>query len=137
MKSDEVEHEDFQQPPMKKLKNSQGFENLKKEFMNKEIIEHNKNQEEEILPIEKQLMNSIMEYGMDPENPWRIDKDKEMDLDKENSLHYYYDGMSYWQLPAPEEESDQLILPYIELKDIYYEAPIKEKRKKWLGNIPG
>ncbi|MBW0468531.1 hypothetical protein O181_008246 [Austropuccinia psidii MF-1] len=89
MKSDEVEYEDFKQPPMKKLKHSHGLENIQEEFMNKEIIEDHKHEEEQISPKEKQLMNSIKEYGLDTENPWRIDKEKEMHLDKEIFLNYY------------------------------------------------
>ncbi|MBW0540076.1 hypothetical protein O181_079791 [Austropuccinia psidii MF-1] len=104
--------------------------------MNKEIIEDHKNQEEEISPIEKQLMKFIKEYGLDPENAWRIDKDKEIYLDKESFLKYY-DTISYWQLPTPEEELNYLILPYIEFKYIYYESPIKAKGNKWLSNLPG
>ncbi|MBW0474285.1 hypothetical protein O181_014000 [Austropuccinia psidii MF-1] len=115
MKFDEVGYEDFQQHPIKKLKHYHVLENPKEEFMNEEIIKYHKNQEKEISPIEKQLMKSIMEYYLDPEISWRIDKDKEMNLDKGNSIKYF-DVMSYWKLPEPEEEPDYLILPYIEFK---------------------
>ncbi|MBW0467689.1 hypothetical protein O181_007404 [Austropuccinia psidii MF-1] len=119
MKSDEEEYEYFQQPPMKKLKNSHGCANLKEEFMNKEIIEDHERQKEEISPIEKEHMKSIKEYGLDPESPWRIDKDKEMDFYK-GIFFKFYDEMSYWKIPTCEEEPDYLILPYIEFKSIYY-----------------
>ncbi|MBW0535373.1 hypothetical protein O181_075088 [Austropuccinia psidii MF-1] len=57
-------------------------------------------------------------------------------MDLRNVLNYH-DEISYWQLPKPEEDPDYLIITYIELKEIYYEAPIKEKGKKYLSNLPG
>ncbi|MBW0562071.1 hypothetical protein O181_101786 [Austropuccinia psidii MF-1] len=68
--------------------------------------------EVEVSPLQKDLMKAILSYDLNPKSPWRIDKDKEMDLDKEGFLKYY-DEMSYWQLPTPEEEPDFIILPYI------------------------
>ncbi|MBW0475950.1 hypothetical protein O181_015665 [Austropuccinia psidii MF-1] len=104
---------------MKEVKNSHFFEIPKEDSMNKEISEDHVNQEEEISPIEKELMRSIIEYGLDPEEPWIINKEKKMDFHKENSSKCH-DNLSYWKIPIPEEEPDYLILCYMELKEIYY-----------------
>ncbi|MBW0549392.1 hypothetical protein O181_089107 [Austropuccinia psidii MF-1] len=81
-------------------------------------------------------MNTTLSYDLNTKSPWRIDKDKEMHLDKQIFLKYY-DEMSYWQLPTPEEEPYFIILPYIEIKDIYFEGPSRRKGGKLLKNLPG
>ncbi|MBW0534791.1 hypothetical protein O181_074506 [Austropuccinia psidii MF-1] len=106
----------------KKKKHSHAYENLLKAYNNHDSFKDIKPRlssdsnpeanliEVEVSPLKKDLMNTTLPYDSNPRGPWRIDKDKEMDLDKESFLKYYYQ-MSYWQLSTPEEEPDFIILP--------------------------
>ncbi|MBW0587129.1 hypothetical protein O181_126844, partial [Austropuccinia psidii MF-1] len=141
-------HEISQEPPKKKLKHTHAYSNLWEAYINndylkeiKPILSLDSKPEEnlievEVSPLQKDLMNTILSYDLNTKSPGRIDKDKEMDFDEESFLNYY-DEMSYWKLLTPEEEPDFIILPYIELKDIYFEGPSRGKGGKWFKNIPG
>ncbi|MBW0575428.1 hypothetical protein O181_115143 [Austropuccinia psidii MF-1] len=110
-------HEISQDPPKKKIKPSHAYENLWEAYNNHESLKgikprlssYSKPEENlievEVSPFQKDLMNTILSYDLNPKSPGTIDQDKEMDLDKESFLKYY-DEMSYWQLPTPEEEPD-------------------------------
>ncbi|MBW0536927.1 hypothetical protein O181_076642 [Austropuccinia psidii MF-1] len=100
-----------------KIKHTNPYENLWEAYINHDSLKEIKPRlssdskpeekliELEVPPLQKDLMNTILSYDLNPKSPWRIDKDKEMDFDKRIFLEYYYE-MSYWQLPTPEEEPD-------------------------------
>ncbi|MBW0540601.1 hypothetical protein O181_080316 [Austropuccinia psidii MF-1] len=94
-------YEISQDPPKKKIKHSLAYENLWDTYNNNDSLKEIKPRlssdskpeanliEVEVSPLQKDLMNTILSYDLNPKSPWRIDKDKEMDLDKESFLKYY------------------------------------------------